>query len=865
MREPPIQMTSTTSDTCGDTIATSRKSKYAAQTATLQQVHLRKARKKQFDETRRILNLGTKDLVSGTVIPFEWGTSSPNEHDLVLTVTLFGGWGGAALGAEACGFVEIVHADNDPDAIDVAKLNLKPLLPSLSRKHFGETVLDLPVNAEAAGYVEEDMREYICMDLLPGLPRPGNTRRIEQLKGTSKGVAATSKKNRVQISHKKRIRKGPYETPAAHLGGYESRVKMVANQIKKKVIAVLTKLGLDTRFTLESVLLRKENGGDGVAAVETQVRIQDGYSIYLQLSPPCQEASDENPVGDKEWTKNVLNFLVSVETELRRMIPIAGSFYEEVPGRELIEFMEKGKIVRDANGDEVFSLQFVKVLANDGCATAQRRVRCLWVSGNRRRNVSAERVAQELNRYIVYGRTLSVSTVLGLDPKKYEYYNPRSGKRKPLDDNSGWTMTSNPPHIIKIGEESSSVRLCPGRVLALQGFDPHLFSLPKRLEDNASKCYQGFANMVPLQLAIAAWRALVFGFHELITNQEARESMVANRHLSAGARVNETEKQREKDLKRKAEARSDLLRLRCDENAAGKRVRSEGKRVWSDGLEPQPPPRGTRWEPARLEPYALMRADDQLRIFTIGDGVEKKLNSVDALEANGYFARLSRAREKVYQSSDIPCVAGWCNRRGSVYSKTEGLHMCIEHYSLVHARCKAWRIGKKRSRKDPTKFEHKHCSTCGGQEEESEKIRGASELTHQLRIQAMLLTDTFACTAKNCSRVTCTACLLARAANGTNFRHEDHLAGMLCHVHERGAPFVAASQEAALKETQDRHLICCPVYDEKNRTITCPCTGYLERSSRVAHRDDEGVSWMTTRLGARTKKSMFVDQHGEGL
>ena len=72
-------------------------------------------------------------------------------------------------------------------------------------------------------------------------------------------------------------------------------------------------------------------------------------------------------------------------------------------------------------------------------------------------------------------------------------------------------MTSNPPSIGKKGTDET-YPLSPAQVLALQGFDGRAFYVPSAIAETRF----GFANMVPLQLAIAVWRALIFGFQEQV-------------------------------------------------------------------------------------------------------------------------------------------------------------------------------------------------------------------------------------------------------------------------------------------------------------------------------------------------------------
>ena len=69
---------------------------------------------------------------------------------------------------------------------------------------------------------------------------------------------------------------------------------------------MLKSLGLPVEF--ESVSVNPEG---------VNVELAKDFDIYLQFSPPCQEASNNNPNGDREYTKHVLIFLVDVEARIR--------------------------------------------------------------------------------------------------------------------------------------------------------------------------------------------------------------------------------------------------------------------------------------------------------------------------------------------------------------------------------------------------------------------------------------------------------------------------------------------------------------------------------------------------------------------
>lgn len=757
-----------------------------------------------------------------------------------LTFTFFAGFGGTALGAEAIGAVCGGVFDHDETALRVIEGNFAPppkvtsegatlervfdmsnLLPGFPRPGDAENSATRASDPPSASVVKAARRVAAAAssDANAALERvPDAKRRREIVEGEDKDAkrptstagrllrTARNSEKRADELAAASTRRGsaperkrgasPGDSPSASTNDAsaeienpayedrEDRVEHVANHICDAIRGVLMSLGLPVEF--ESVSVNPEG---------VNVELAKDFDIYLQFSPPCQEASNNNPNGDRDYTKHVLLFLVDVEARIRAKLPVTGSWYEMVNGAEIGRWMTKGQrhvVVGEQGREEVVvDLEAVKVTSQEGYTTAQRRQRMLWVSGNRRREASAKRVARDLRRLAVFGRDVPASTVLGLDPEVYEFVDHRRGKmtRKPLDDLIGYTMTSNPPSIGKKGTDET-YPLSPAQVLALQGFDGRAFYVPSTIAETRTKCLVGFANMVPLQLAIAVWRALIFGFQEQV-------------HPDDDVVVVDDGKGDADDARRRAASKTARALKIADTDT---RVYNDTKRVWLGGEPPEKPPPGRTWAQIPLDPYAVMRAADGLKKkVSVGEDARRRRAGRDAggdagaspeYVGGGYFARLRSARDPNSCSpKDVPCMSGRCVRRASQWCEEEGVFFCEAHLASARDPKREWRKGRGQ------KLEHKHCTLCGGAEPYPERTPRFSRATNDARIRALAVTDMHACDDPRCHRAVCTMCLFARWANAPRLRCERR--GFLCHVHDRrDKQFARHSDELRAKRNE---------------------------------------------------------------
>lgn len=796
-------------------------------------------------------DLRVKDPVTGNTLGWRTPLEVRADVRISLSFTFFAGFGGSALGSEACGSICGGIFDTNADALEVLEGNLAP-----------------PPSTEKGTLV----RAFETFDLLPGLARPGTAVRTmvdasiitkeTQLKTTRDLVndlraRADAELNKV---HGEKKRNGIIEAeaedstrPTTEAGRALRALKNaektlnkllsaprstgrtgttspgnsssasnisstpidncdeVATRICNAILGVLKSLGLKSEFQSANI------DGRGI-----NVKLADDFDVYLQFSPPCQEASNNNPNGDREYTIKVLRFLVDVEALIRTKIPITGSWYEMVNGHVIREWMEKGQTrppVEDReNGHEeelLVDLQAVMLSSQDGCSTAQRRERILWVSGNRRRGVSAERVKRDLRHLAILGRVVPVSTVLGLDPEYYEYVdNRRPGpekkeKRKPLDNLQGFTMTSNPPSIGKIGTSEGIQQLSTAQVLALQGFDPRVYYVPKAMTQ--AHLLVGCANMVPLQLSIIVWRALMYGVQVMVYpgTDGGTDDPFSNVFINCSRYTQAQKNEMSRETK---------TIMTQAENLGTKQVRGDQQRVWYDGQEPEKPPMGQSWRQIPLDPYVLMKAEDKLNPVNVGCDARTPEGTV---VPGGYFCRLRSARaEDTCLPEDLPCLSGWCVDRATKFCGEEGVYFCDHHFDKARDDMnRDWRLGIGK------KLEHQHCTLCGGEEEFQERAPGLSNFMNEYRNREMAVTDMHSCSDEKCHRSICMTCLFTRWVNATCLRSDR--SGFLCHVHDRGEEFAAKSDDLRQKRTArlDRR-------EERNRSkLLAACPPRVTRST----------------------------------
>ena len=809
--------------------------------------------------------LSVKDPVTGKHVCFRSPLTLREDGRISLSFSFFTGFGGTALGSEAAGSICGAFFDNNEEALRVLEGNLAPP-PTFKKRTL--------------------VRAFETFDLLPGLARPGTSVRttadpsnvssktellaarkqaidlramadaeLEKVHDaiTRNGIVEAEAKDstrptteagralRVARNAEKRLNMLPWSKPQRRKGmprgdsspasnssstpiddrPHDVRVDEVATRICNAIRGVLKSLGLKSEFKTASVDVRD---------VGINVQLADDFDIYLQFSPPCQEASNNNPNGDREHTKAVLSFLVDVEARIRTKIPITGTWYEMVNGHEIGKWMESGQRRLSTVGDgengceeePLIDLQALMVSSQDGCTTAQRRERMLWVSGNRRRGASAERVKRDIRRLTVLGRVVPVSTVLGLDPKEYEYVdNRRPGpekkeKRKPLDNLQGYTMTSNPPSIRKKGSEEIH-QLSAAQVLALQGFDPRAFYVPKDMSQ--AHCLVGFANMVPLQLSILVWRALIYGVQEMIVPRVDDQCRPVYKKVFINP---SRETQAEKNL-RSHETKEFLT---WAENMGTKPVRIDGQRVWYEDQKPKTPPLARTWRQIPLDPYAVMRAKDQMNPVDVGCDARTLEGTV---VPGGYFCRLRSARaDDSFLAEDLPCLSGWCTNRASTLCEEEGVYFCDYHFAAARDEVnRDYRIGQHKKR------EHQHCTLCGGKEQFQERAPGLSNIMNDERNRAMALMDMHPCGDKKCHRSICMTCLFTRWVNATCLRSDR--SGFICHVHERGEEFARKADGFHQKRTSRLDRIA--KREERKRLAASPRRD--ARSTKRVKREEE--------------------------
>ena len=352
---------------------------------------------------------------------------------------------------------------------------------------------------------------------------------------------------------------------------------------------------------------------------------------------------------------------------------------------------------------------------------------------------------------------------------------------KPLDDCSGYTMTSNPPMIGR-KDTDEVYQLSSAQVLALQGFDPRTYYVPKHIATNRSRCLIGFANMVPLQLSIAVWRALVYGVQEMVHPED--NEVKYDVYVNCGQQTSAEKKfQAEKTKRLVYRAESLGTRKLCGDQAL----------VWLEEQKPETPGYGRTWRQIPLDPYAVMRHKDQLNEVIVGCDAR---NHDGTAVQGGYFCRLRSAlAEKSCSPEDVPCMSGWCVNRSSAWCEEEGTFFCERHLAMaLENASRHWRTGRGNKR------EHRHCTLCGGEEPFPEKTPRLSNIMKEERTREMAVIEMHACDDKKCHRAICKTCLFARWGNAARLRCER--LGFLCHVHERGKAFAENSDKLRLQRIE---------------------------------------------------------------
>ena len=212
--------------------------------------------------------------------------------------------------------------------------------------------------------------------------------------------------------------------------------------------------------------------------------------------------------------------------------------------------------------------------------------------------------------------------------------------------------------------------------------------------------------------------------------------------------------------------------------------------VWLEGQTPETPAYGHTWRQIPLDPYAVMRAKDQMKEVIVG--CDARSHDGTAV-LGGYFCRLRSARaDKSCSPEDVPCMSGWCVNRSSAWCEEEGTFFCERHFALAREHTsRIWRTGQGQ------KLEHQHCTLCGGAEPFPEKTRGLSNIMHEERTRAVAVTEMHSCGDEKCHRVICMTCLFALWGNAARLRCDRR--GFLCHVHEFGKAFAENSDAKRLQ------------------------------------------------------------------
>ena len=181
-----------------------------------------------------------------------------------MVIELFAGWGGSSLAFEAAGGHVGLYFDDDEDALRVLLDN----------------AADASSSNIGAGDARRPKRErfFPPVDLLPGVRDDVGSR-----------GRPSSRANRVE------------------------RVERVASAVVDRVVALLEDLGVSPR-RLKPTWRRTRGGRE----LRWGMELLDGVDIYLQVSPPCHDASNQNASGDKEVTFAAFEFLFDVEGAIRR-------------------------------------------------------------------------------------------------------------------------------------------------------------------------------------------------------------------------------------------------------------------------------------------------------------------------------------------------------------------------------------------------------------------------------------------------------------------------------------------------------------------------------------------------------------------
>ena len=334
----------------------------------------------------------------------------PEPRTLRVMIELFAGWGGSSLAFEAAGGHVGVYFDNDGDALGV-------LL---------ENATDTSSSVIGGGDARRPKRErfFPPIDLLPEV----------------RGDVGSG---------------GPKSSRA-------ERVESVASAVVKRVMALCEDLGVDPRrFRPVWGCTRDER------TLRCGVELLDGVDIHLQVSPPCHDASNQNPRGDKKVTFAAFQFLFDVEGAIRRRVPITSSWYEMVAGHEITSdlFQMSTSVYHpDAPDDlKLFDLAPYRAFSVD-FGTPQRRERVLLFSDNRRRKESADAVANAMDRYAALSRVLTPATVLGIHPDRWLYgWTWGEVRFRGVGDAAATqfkTITSTPPQLYH-GEVKHDMRIGP--------------------------------------------------------------------------------------------------------------------------------------------------------------------------------------------------------------------------------------------------------------------------------------------------------------------------------------------------------------------------------------------------------------------
>ena len=659
---------------------------------------------------------------------------------LRVVIELFAGWGGSSLAFEAAGGHVGVYFDDDEDALRV----------------LFDNAADASSSNIGGGDARRPKRErfFPTVDLLPGVRDDVGSRGRPSSRAT--------------------------------------RVESVASAVVDRVVALLEDLGVSPRRLKPT--WRRTRGG---RKLRWGMELLDGVDIYLQVSPPCHDASNQNASGDKEVTFAAFEFLFDVEGAIRRRVPITSSWYEMVAGHEIkrdLFRMNTSVFHPDAPGDlELFDLAPYRAFSVD-FGTPQRRERVLLFSGNRRREESAETVANAMDRYAVLSRVLTPATVLGIDPNRWSYGWTWGGVRfRGVGDAATTrfkTITSTPPQLYR-GEEKYNMGI--SAMLLLMGLDHRAFHIPADLEaNNKTRCKAGIANMVPLGLATAAWRATMYGWPTRAMFDDDEETRrLDEQETRAGRRrgvwrndvdVMDGDEMRDGDVR---EADPETGRTGAADSDGGASPLSARRRPkasnptdrWVGGVRPREPAPGRSHASVHLPPLPVSReAEDVAR----GEDAEASASSApsrvkadDAAsgEPSGYFARLARVRATLKNPHDSLCSAGCCDRRGEVFGE-DGLVRCRQHATAARDLfARRWRRGV------GGKLEHAVCSVClsiDGVDEGSPVFRPkqADAWVADGRRDVREGVGDFAvpCVVATCPHIACETCLAAMYANASELR-----------------------------------------------------------------------------------------------